>query len=61
MRNQRARLRNSYISSTKTSPKSANIVIYAIDTVIEKWRERHGYYPTKIYIQIDGGAENANR
>jgi hypothetical protein len=45
----------------KTVSKSANLIIYAIDTVIEKWRKRHGYYPTYIYIQIDGGAENANR
>ena len=45
----------------KTVSKSANLIIYAIDTVIEKWRQRHGYYPTYIYIQIDGGAENANR
>lgn len=45
----------------KTVSKSANLIIYAIDTVIERWRQRHGYYPTKIYIQIDGGAENANR
>jgi hypothetical protein len=47
----------------KSVGKSANLVIYAIDTVIEKWRLRHPKhrYPTKIYIQIDGGAENANR
>ena len=45
----------------KTVSKSANLIIYAIDTVIERWRQRHGYYPTNIFIQIDGGAENANR
>jgi hypothetical protein len=45
----------------KTVSKSANLIIYAIDTVIEKWRKRHGYYLTYIFIQIDGGAENANR
>ena len=47
--------------TVKTIPKTSNMILYAIDMVIEKWRERHGYYPTTIYIQIDGGGENANR
>ena len=47
----------------KSVGKSANLVIYAMDMVIEKWRARHqcNRYPTKIYVQVDGGAENANR
>lgn len=41
--------------------KGANLTIYIVDTIIEQWKERHGYYPTKIYLQVDGGAENANK
>jgi hypothetical protein len=44
-----------------TVRKGANLMIYIIDTVIEKWKDRHGFYPTKIYLQVDGGSENANR
>lgn len=45
-----------------TDRKKANLMIYIIDTVIEKWKERHnGVYPTKIYLQVDGGSENANK
>ena len=40
--------------------KGANLTLYIVDHVIEQWKNRHGYYPTDIYIQIDGGAENAN-
>jgi len=29
--------------------------------MIEKWHSRYKKYPTKIYIQADGGAENANK
>jgi hypothetical protein len=43
-----------------TVRKGANLTLYVIDHVIEQWKNRHGYYPTEIYIQIDGGGENAN-
>lgn len=44
-----------------TLRKSANLTIYIIDTIIEGWKNRHGYYPKTIYIQLDGGSENANK
>ena len=45
-----------------TVRKGANLMIYIIDKVIEDWKERHGgVYPTKIYLQVDGGSENANK
>lgn len=44
-----------------TVHKGANLTIFLIDSVIEKWKKRHGYYPTKIYCQLDGGKENANQ
>ena len=43
-----------------TIRKGANLIIYCIDSVIEQWKQRNGVYPTEIYIQIDGGSENAN-
>ena len=45
-----------------TISKGANLTIYVIDKVIELWKERHGgVYPTIIYLQVDGGSENANK
>ena len=45
-----------------TVRKGTNLIIYVIDYVIEKWKERHGgVYPTKIYLQVDGVSENANK
>ncbi len=43
-----------------TMRKRANLTLYIVDHVIEQWKNRHGYYPTDIYIQIDDGAENVN-
>ena len=28
---------------------------------MEEFRARHGYYPEKHYLQVDGGSENANQ
>jgi hypothetical protein len=28
---------------------------------LEEWKNRNGYYPTEIYLQADGGCENANK
>jgi hypothetical protein len=45
-----------------TVRKGANLMIYIIDKIIEDWKERHdGVCPTKIYLQVDGGSENANK
>jgi hypothetical protein len=38
-----------------TVKKGANLTIHVIDSVIEMWTKRHGYYPTVIYLQVDGG------
>ena len=40
--------------------KSANLVCHVILDVLEKWKVRKGCYPTKIFLNIDGGGENAN-
>ena len=28
---------------------------------IEDWKNRNGYYPEEVYLQLDGGSENANQ
>ena len=46
----------------ETVPKGANQTIYCILSQIEDWRDRHnGRYPEELFIQVDGGAENANQ
>lgn len=43
--------------------KGSNLTIFCILRMIAKWQELHPKkkYPDEIYIQIDGGAENANK
>jgi hypothetical protein len=41
--------------------KSADVTIYCILRKLEEFFERHGYYPEKLYVQADGGSENANK
>lgn len=47
--------------SIDTVPKGANLTVYCILTQLESWKKYHGYYPEELYIQIDGGSENANK
>jgi len=43
------------------SGKSPDLTIYCILNQLEKWKTRnHRRYPEKIYVQLDGGIENAN-
>ena len=44
----------------ETNGKSADIPIYCLSDQIEKWKERHGHYPETLYVQVDGGPDNAN-
>jgi len=44
-----------------TVKKQANLTIHCILRMIEQWHARNKKYPTKIYIQCDGGTENANQ
>jgi hypothetical protein len=41
--------------------KSSDLTIYCILSQLEAYRIRTGYYPETLYVQIDGGAENANK
>ena len=45
-----------------TIKKGADMTIYCILRKIEEWYRRNdSKYPTKIYIQVDGATDNANR
>ena len=45
-----------------TVSKGADLSIYCILSKIEEWKRRNsGRYPEKIYLQVDGGSENANQ
>jgi hypothetical protein len=45
-----------------TVSKGANLTIYCILAQIESWRIRNGNrYPEELYLQLDGGSENANK
>jgi hypothetical protein len=50
-----------FYRSLDTAPKGADLTIYCILRQIESWRDRHGYFPEEIYLQLDGGSENANQ
>lgn len=44
-----------------TVSKGADLTIHCILLQLEGFKKRHGYYPEKLYVQVDGGSENANR
>lgn len=41
--------------------KGADLTIYCILRQLEAFKERHGYYPERLFVQCDGGSENANK
>jgi len=44
-----------------TVTKGADLTIQCVLTQIEEWKLRNGYYPEEIFLQVDGGSENANQ
>ena len=44
-----------------TVKKSANLTIHCILRMIDKWFRRNRKFPKTIYLQCDGGNENANQ
>jgi hypothetical protein len=44
-----------------TISKSADVTIYCVSKMLELWFRRNGYFPEVIYVQCDGGPENANK
>lgn len=49
-----------FFPTMDTVGKSANLTCYCILRSIEMFYEKYGRFPEIIYIQIDGGSENAN-
>lgn len=45
----------------ETVSKGADLTIYCILTEINKFYEINGAYPEELYVQVDGGSENANK
>ena len=44
-----------------TVPKSANLTIHTVLSELQKWHFKFSHYPETLYIQLDGGSENANK
>ena len=40
--------------------KGSNLTIFAINDQLHRYFRKHGKFPRMLYLQIDGGAENAN-
>lgn len=41
--------------------KNTNLTIYCIMNWLADWsRRNNGHYPEQLYVQMDGGPENAN-
>ena len=47
--------------TVNTVKKGADLTIYCIHAQLEKFYERNGHYPDELYVQVDGGSENANK
>ena len=44
-----------------TVGKSSNLITYCILSRLERFNQKYGRYPEVLYLQIDGGSENANK
>lgn len=49
-----------FFPTMNTVGKSANLTCYCILRTIEMFHARHKRFPETIYVQVDGGSENAN-
>ena len=45
----------------ETVSKGADLTIYIIFNEVERFFECHNCYPEEVYVQVDGGSENANK
>lgn len=45
----------------ETVSKGADLTIYIIFAEVENFYKRYGVYPEELYVQLDGGSENANK
>ena len=44
-----------------TVHKGASLTAYILLSELEEFYKEHGFYPEELYIQLDGGSENANQ
>lgn len=44
-----------------TVRKGADLTIFCVLSQIESWKKRYKSYPEELYLQVDGGSENANQ
>jgi len=42
-------------------PSNANLVMHVLLCHLEHWQKAKGSFPDKVFLQIDGGSENANK
>ena len=49
-----------FFPTMNTVGKSANLTCFCLLRTIEMFYDKHGRFPEVIYIQADGGSENAN-
>lgn len=47
--------------TVNTVKKGADLTIYCIHSQLELFHDRNGCYPEELYVQVDGGSENANK
>ena len=47
--------------TVNTVKKGADLTIYCITKQLEGFYMRNNYYPDELYVQADGGSENANK
>ena len=40
--------------------KTSDLIIYCLNDQLNRYFRKWGKFPRKVYLQIDGGAENAN-
>ena len=47
--------------TVNTVKKGADLTIHCINAQLQKFRDRNGCFPDELYVQCDGGSENANK
>jgi hypothetical protein len=50
-----------YYRSFDNIPKGSNLTIYTILRFLQDWLREFKKFPDELWIQIDGGSENANK
>jgi hypothetical protein len=51
----------SIFRAVNTVSKGSNLTMHCILSELELWNYEKGSYPEELYVQVDGGSENANK